>query len=74
VADILPICGIGTAYTTARVNLRTQPNSGSEILTVMPQALRLDVWGRVGHWLIVQQADGLTGYAHESYLEGVANL
>jgi len=51
----------------SRLNLRSRPNTQSEILTVMPNGSRVNVYGEINGWYVVS-FNSLTGYAYKDFI------
>ncbi|MGE5223289.1 MAG: SH3 domain-containing protein, partial [Omnitrophica WOR_2 bacterium] len=68
------------AYTTGEVNLRAEPDTGADILAILPSGESLDILGdssteagKIGQhnqWLQVQTASGKTGYVAAWFTQG----
>lgn len=51
-----------------RLNIRSQPNTNSQVLGQIPNGAEVTVTGQDGNWYTVQY-NGITGYAFGQYLE-----
>lgn len=58
---------IGTVYTTAGVNMRTQPKNGSAVICVVPQGTQVQKTGTSGNWVQISY-NNQTGYVYNKYL------
>ena len=66
----LPHMAHGTASCTGdRLNVREQPNTASRVLGQLTQGQAVTVWALDRGWMIVQTAEGLTGWASAQYLQ-----
>lgn len=57
----------GTVYTTAGVNMRTQPKNGSAVICVVPQGTQVQKTGTSGNWVQISY-NNQTGYVYNKYL------
>jgi uncharacterized protein YgiM (DUF1202 family) len=66
----LPICAHGTAICTGdRLNVREAPNTTAKVLGQLLNNQPVTVWALDKGWMIVQTAEGLTGWAAAQYLQ-----
>jgi uncharacterized protein YgiM (DUF1202 family) len=66
----LPHMAHGTASCRGdRLNVREQPNTASRVVGQLLKGQSVTVWALSGGWMIVQTAEGLTGWASEQYLK-----
>lgn len=66
----LPHMAHGTAICTGdRLNVREAPNTQAPVLGQLRKGQTVTVWALDGGWLIVQAADGLTGWAAAQFLK-----
>ncbi|MCD8103548.1 MAG: SH3 domain-containing protein [Lachnospiraceae bacterium] len=56
-----------TYYTTAQVNLRSQPSTDSSVLSGLSSGTAVTVTGETDNWYIVS-VDGTTGYISKAYV------
>lgn len=57
----------GTVYTTAGVNMRTQPKNGSAVICVVPQGTQVQKTGTSGNWVQISYNNQI-GYVYNKYL------
>ncbi len=57
----------GAVYTTAGVNMRTQPKNGSAVICVVPQGTQVQKTGTSGNWVQISY-NNQTGYVYNKYL------
>lgn len=57
----------GTVYTTAGVNMRTQPKNGSTVICMVPQGTQVQKTGTSGNWVQISY-NNQTGYVYNKYL------
>ncbi|MCD7709473.1 MAG: SH3 domain-containing protein [Clostridiales bacterium] len=60
------------AVTTADVNLRTEPNTSCEVITVIPKGTQVEFLGEEDGWASVNYGDE-TGYVSTDYIEEVTD-
>jgi uncharacterized protein YgiM (DUF1202 family) len=66
----IPNCAKGSAICTGdRLNVRAAPNTTSKVLGQLLNGQRVTVWTLDQGWMIVQTADGLTGWTSAQYLK-----
>jgi uncharacterized protein YraI len=64
-----PAVGAGTTLTTmTRLNLRTGPSLGDEVLLVMPAGATVTATGDAANGFFSVEFDGQSGWAHSAYL------
>lgn len=66
-ADEQQTTDTGTVYTTAGVNMRTQPKNGSAVICVVPQGTQVQKTGTSGNWVQISY-NNQTGYVYNKYL------
>jgi uncharacterized protein YgiM (DUF1202 family) len=65
----------GTAICTGDgLRIREQPNTEARILATLAAGERVTVWAVEAGWMIVQTANGSTGWASAQYLRVVGDL
>jgi uncharacterized protein YraI len=62
-----PVWGVG--HTTSNLNLRSQPNTSSQILLVIPAGVTVDVGNQRTNGYVWASYNGTSGWAYEAYLE-----
>jgi len=58
---------LGTRRTTANLNFRTGPSTGSSIIVTIPRNASVEIFSESGQWSKVRY-NGRTGYVHNGYL------
>lgn len=56
--------------TTTRVNLRVEPNTDCEVITILAEGTQLELLGEEDGWAVVEY-QGRTGYVSANYIEEV---
>ena len=57
--------------TTARVNVRVEPNTNCEVITVLDEGAQFELLGEENGWAVMEYR-GRTGYVSGDYIEEVA--
>lgn len=71
----LPHMAHGTASCTVqKLNVREQPEAISRVLGQLLKGQQVTVWALDKGWMIVQSAEGLTGWASAQYLKVTGEL
>lgn len=71
----LPHMAHGTASCTAKkLNVREQPDTASRVLGTLTQEQAVTVWALDKNWMLVQTAEGLTGWSSAEYLKVAGEL
>lgn len=69
VSDMIPNMVHGAATCTVeRLHIRAEPNTVAERRGVLVKDQVVDVWAIEGSWVLIQRADGLSGWCARRYL------